>query len=107
MDWFTTGNISPTSIQFTDGSANVELITGNRLINNLNLAYSPNGNGNSATVSVANGWPASSIATMSLFENSSNYSAVMGQASTAVAQGIELNNLRVTNANHLSQFGKH
>ena len=82
----------------------MELVPTNRLINNLSLAYNPNGNGTAATVSVAaNGWPASGI----FFDNASNYSAVMGQAATATAQqGIELNNLRVANAGQLGQYGE-
>jgi len=97
------GNISPAQIQFAEGNT-VELVAAagpNRLINNINLAaYSPNGNGNPTTVSVTNGWPA-----MPFFDNASQYSAVMGQAATAgAAQAIELNNLRVANANQLGQY---
>ena len=104
-----TGSLSP-PIQFAEGNT-VELVTTgpNRLINNLSLAaaYSPNGNGNAATVSVTNGWPPSSIAAMSFFENPSQYSAVMGQSATAgTPQTIELNNLRVANANQLGQYGE-
>lgn len=98
------GSISPHSVQFGDGST-AELVTvpAPRLLNNLNLAaYSTNGNGNGATVSVNNGWPPG----VAFFDNASNYSTVMGQTAAGAGQGIQIDNLRVATANQLGAYGK-
>ena len=88
---FSIGSISPTQVQFGD---TVELINRQQLLGNLTW----NGNVQQATVSVPN-WGQSGILQ---FDGQTNYSTVM--SSTAVGAN-QLDNLRMANANQLTQYG--